>query len=302
MLVLHNAPCLDVFRLKAKLVPDDSRRHVDAWIRRAIKDNPLVLQLSFWDYFKLPHLSASPCRRLKRLDLYGFSLDHSFAEQLHSWFPHLEDLILGGCCHGFSFIKSDKLKNLEIEECEYELEDVFVIRAPGLTSLRLRTPDCYRDGVSLDAGNSLMKASVDLPGVWSPRREVMLLGSLFSVTSLELEGFQPEAMLHEDFDQLPIFNNLKTLLLGTNRRLCDGEHKHYKAHGRFLQKSPNLEKLVLDVLGYGYSSHHVLPAGSTAASVESTAGRIASFSVLLLWSSETETGSDGFQCPENGQT
>ncbi|TVU14402.1 hypothetical protein EJB05_37867, partial [Eragrostis curvula] len=247
LLVLHNAPCLDVFRLKTVFIPRDSRRNVDAWIRRAIKHNPLVLQLSLGDYDELPHLSASPCRRLKRLELNGYlSLDHSFAEQLHSWFPHLEDLILRQCYHGFSFIQSDKLKNLEIEECENESEGVFVIRAPGLSSLSLDIwPDRYGYGISLDAGNSLVKASIDLPGEWSPRRELKLLGSLFSVTSLEMIGFQSKAVLDEEFDKLPIFNNLRTLSLGTHFDVFYGYEDHYKAHGRFLQKSPNLEKLTL---------------------------------------------------------
>ncbi|TVU14403.1 hypothetical protein EJB05_37868 [Eragrostis curvula] len=251
LLVLHNAPCLDVFRLKADFVPHYSRRHLDAWIRRVVKDNPLVLQLlvSCFDaedeyyYYQLPHLGSSPCRRLKRLDLNGLYLDHSFAEKLQSWFPHLEDLILRECRQGFSVLQSDKLKNLDIKQCEYVSSDVFVIRVPALASLHLDIVYCYyKKGISLDAGKSLMKASVDIHTTnWSQRSEVMLLGGLFSVANLELIGFQPEAMLDEEFDKLPIFNNLRTLSLGLRYHAHDAHA--FKALGKFLQKSPNLENL-----------------------------------------------------------
>ncbi|TVU14409.1 hypothetical protein EJB05_37875, partial [Eragrostis curvula] len=92
---------------------------------------------------RLTRSRSDPCRRLKRLDLNGLYLDHSFAEKLQSWFPHLEDLILRECRQGFSVLQSDKLKNLDIKQCEYVSSDVFVIRVPALASLHLDIVYCY---------------------------------------------------------------------------------------------------------------------------------------------------------------
>lgn len=203
LLILHNAPCLDAFRFHASFVDCDPLRHLDRWVRRAIKDNPLVLELfvlcrSAPLSYQLPHLSSSPCRRLKRLQLTGISLDHSFAGQLRSWCPELEHLVLERCNIGFCCIESDKLKNLVVKYCKGQPADVFVVRTPALTSLCLHIPFAtYKNGVSLDAGNLLMQASVHvLPTFSSPIKcEIILLGSLFNVTNLELKGFRARVRL-----------------------------------------------------------------------------------------------------------
>ncbi|PUZ47250.1 hypothetical protein GQ55_7G149600 [Panicum hallii var. hallii] len=256
LLVLHDAPCLDAFRLAASSASHDSRRHIDAWVRRAIRGNPLVLEVRNMssdghDLYQLPHLgSSSRWRRLKRLKLIGVSLDHSFAKLLHYWWPHLEDLVLVQCQIGFCSIESDRLNNLAIQYCTNPPADVFVIRASGLAALSLALHNnSYRNGVSLHVGNSLVRASVTLKrDEFSPRNEAMILGSLFNVASLAMKDFQAMAILDTElFDKLPTFNNLRTLTLNPfslNSTVCDVHN--FKALGRFLQKTPNMLMLTLE--------------------------------------------------------
>lgn len=45
LLILHNERCRDAFRLVALFVGPDSFRQIDRWIRRAVKDDPLVLEI-----------------------------------------------------------------------------------------------------------------------------------------------------------------------------------------------------------------------------------------------------------------
>ncbi|CAL5067929.1 unnamed protein product [Urochloa decumbens] len=247
LLMLHRAPCLDAFRLNVLFHGHDETRHMDPWVRRAIKDNPLLLKVSVIcmtnpvSYYQLPHLGSSPCRRLRRLQLTGMSLDHSFAERLHSWWPYLDDLNLNKCCIGFCGIESNKLENLAVTNCRNQLADVFVIRAPHLASLHLGIP------FSIDAGNCLVRASISLlHHAFSPRSLAVLLGSLFSVTSFELKGFQAMAVLDEEFDKVPTFDNLRTLSIDSRfLDLSRSDVRKFKALGRFLQKFPILERLTL---------------------------------------------------------
>ncbi|CAN6228215.1 unnamed protein product [Urochloa humidicola] len=246
LLMLHQAPCLDAFRLNVFLEEHDESRRIDRWVRRAIKGNSLVLKVSVVclttpGSYQLPHLASSPCRRLRRLQLFGMSLDHSFAERLHFWWPYLDDLNLSRCCIGFSCIDSDKLVNLVVTYCINQPADVLVIRAPHLASLELDIP------YSLDAGNCLVRASISLKHhALSPRSEAVLLGSLFSVASFELKGFQTMAVLDEEFVKVPTFDNLRTLSVDSCfLDLSRSDVRKFKALGRFLQRSPNLERLTL---------------------------------------------------------
>ncbi|XP_012699763.1 uncharacterized protein LOC101773073 isoform X2 [Setaria italica] len=104
---------------------------------------------------------------------------------------------------------------------------------------------CYNNGLSLEAGNSLVKASISvMPEQLSPRTEAILLGSLFSVTSLELQFFQAMAFLDNELDKFPMFDNLRTLSL-SYCFFSERDADKLKALGRFLHKSPNLEELIL---------------------------------------------------------
>uniref|UniRef100_A0A0D9ZL48 F-box domain-containing protein n=1 Tax=Oryza glumipatula TaxID=40148 RepID=A0A0D9ZL48_9ORYZ len=88
-----------------------------------------------------------------------------------------------------------------------------VIIAPRLVSLRLLIR--VRDGtVSLYGVNSLVEASIDVSNCqMSPSGEAMLLGALFSATNLELKGTRAMAILDEELDKFPLFNNLRNLSL-----------------------------------------------------------------------------------------
>ncbi|XP_012699762.1 uncharacterized protein LOC101773073 isoform X1 [Setaria italica] len=109
---------------------------------------------------------------------------------------------------------------------------------------------CYNNGLSLEAGNSLVKASISvMPEQLSPRTEAILLGSLFSVTSLELQFFQAMAFLDNELDKFPMFDNLRTLSL-SYCFFSERDADKLKALGRFLHKSPNLEELILQDFWY----------------------------------------------------
>jgi hypothetical protein len=87
----------------------------------------------------------------------------------------------------FCGIESDKLENLVVRYCIDQPADVFAIKAPHLASLSVQLGVPF----SLDAGNSLVRASISLNhGEFSPRSGAMLLGSLFNVTSFKWEYFQ----------------------------------------------------------------------------------------------------------------
>ncbi|CAL4897453.1 unnamed protein product [Urochloa decumbens] len=87
------------------------------------------------------------------------------------------------------------------------------------------------------------------PYQFSERIEAIFLGSVFNVTSLELQSFQAMAIMDKELDNFTTFDNLRTLSLN----LCflsNRDANKFKALGRFLQKSPNLEKLILKNFWY----------------------------------------------------
>ncbi|KAF8714799.1 hypothetical protein HU200_027328 [Digitaria exilis] len=260
LLMVHKASCLDAFNLTASYADHDSLRHIHAWMRHAIRGNPKVIEvrtMCFYGYdllYQLPHLgSSNPTgRRLTSLKLTGVSLDNSFTELFHSaaW-PHLEDVVLVQCQLAFPRIESERLKILGFQYCTTPAAEVFVIRAPRLASLSmsLHSNSCEK-GVVLDVGSPLVRASVSLKrDEFSARNEAMLLGSLSNVTSLEIRDFQAMAILDTElFDKLPVFNNLRNLALNpfsVDDTISD-EHNSFKALGRFLQKTPNMETLTLE--------------------------------------------------------
>jgi len=181
------------------------------------------------------------------------SLEHIFGEQLRSECPVLEDLELWRC-REFSGLHSDTLKKLYVYDCSGGAADKLVIRAPSLASLSLSLPihgACgYRNGVLLYTEKFLAEAWISMGyNQLSRRGGAILLGSLFNVTSLELISFSAMAILHEEFDKSPVFDNLRTLsLIG----FFDSKHdvNKFRALGRLLQKLPNLEKLTLKYFWY----------------------------------------------------
>ncbi|CAL5031977.1 unnamed protein product [Urochloa decumbens] len=252
LLMRHMAPRLDAFRLGIgfPFTSADWGLDVDRWIRRAMEYCPVVMEIQLTDAFgvryQLPKLVSC---HLKRLVLYAVYLEHSFAEQLHSGCPVLEDLVLWEC-HEFRGLQSDTLKNLVVHNCSSGDADILLIRTP-LASLRLDfLYNSYRNGILLGTGKFLVKASISLrSGMLFQRSEAILLGSLFNVTSLGLQTINAMAVLDKEFDKSPAFDNLRTLSLNHcfhNKR----DVNKFKALGRLLQKSTNLEKLTLQNFWY----------------------------------------------------
>lgn len=99
-------------------------------------------------------------------------------------------LILYMCDYSFDVIQSDTLRNLVVSGCRGWVAKTLIVRAPCLASIFL--DDCVDINIlSLEAGNSLVEASISVtPAQLSPTTEAILLGSLSSVTFLELEFFQ----------------------------------------------------------------------------------------------------------------
>ncbi|CAN6228199.1 unnamed protein product [Urochloa humidicola] len=250
LLMRHRAPRLDAFRLHIIYMISrgvDWRPDVDRWIRRAMEYCPVVMEIRLSSVcgrrYHLPKLVSC---HLKRLNISCVNLESSFAEQLHSGCPVLEDLKIWRC-RGFRGFQSDTLKNLVASECESG-PDMWIIRAPSLASVHLSFPYYNCTDVLLDTGNSLAKASICGSRIYiSGRGEAILLGSLVNVTSLELSCFHAKVFLDKEFDKAPIFQNLRTLSLD-ECFVGIPEAVKFKSFGRLLQKSPNVEKLTLQNL------------------------------------------------------
>jgi hypothetical protein len=218
LLMLHNAPRLDAFRFAIDGgISADRLPAVDGWVRRGIMCSPSVLDIEIFNTgepglfeeissFELPSIESASCR-LKRLTLVGVSLGTSFAEQLRSGCPVLEDVHLEDCCTEFNAIQSHTLKKLSLFFCyRRHSVDTLAIRAPALATLALdlNTPEHgEKKEVSVDGlSNSLVKAWIFYPHDMAPRSRVMLLGSLSNVTKLELTGcFSTEVCIYVPFSR-----------------------------------------------------------------------------------------------------
>ncbi|XP_051206814.1 MEIOTIC F-BOX protein MOF isoform X2 [Lolium perenne] len=217
LLFRSNAASVDKFCLYAH---EHNHRDVDKWIRRGIK----------------------------RLYLSNVSLDNCFAELLSSGSSPLEILELRSCWNYFWDITSHTLKDLFIDSCIHHDAHPLVITAPGLTSLRLNiTNTSYADGISVYQTTALAKAAIVIPSpVFFPvDNQRNLLRSLFSVTKLELGGFETKALLVDEFSEFQKFANMRTLLFG--EIFLDEGCLDVKLEllGSFMQNAPCLEKLTL---------------------------------------------------------
>jgi hypothetical protein len=179
------------------------------WVRRGLRCSPATLDVSG---IKLPPL-ASGTHRLTCLRLYNVRLHKDFEKHLSSWLPVLEDLEIR-CTEmrSISRIASNTLKNLTVDNSPTTNQGTslqFVVDAPRLSRLHL-VVQFQRLGifdVTLCEATSPAEASIcfldraQLRQVrggcyyWQDDKSLLLalcklLGSLSSVSSLELSGFQ----------------------------------------------------------------------------------------------------------------
>lgn len=246
LLFRSNAASVDKFCLYAH---EHNHRDVDKWIRRGIKYCPADLHISVLNdvAFKLPSL-GSCFGTLRRLYLSNVSLDNCFDELLSSGSSPLEILELRSCWNYFWDITSHTLKDLFIDSCIHHDAHPLVITAPGLTSLRLNiTNTSFADGISVYQTTALAKAAIGIqsPGFFPVDNQRNLLRSLFSVTKLELGGFETMALLVDEFSEFQKFANMRTLLFG--EFFLDEGCLDVKLEllGSFIQNAPCLEKLTL---------------------------------------------------------
>ncbi|KAL6634315.1 hypothetical protein ACP70R_026986 [Stipagrostis hirtigluma subsp. patula] len=200
---------LDMFRLYARRRPTTP---VDGWIRRAVECCPTVLEVEIplaypvaddhAQAFVFPHLGSSLFRRLQRLRL-GY---------------------IWNCCSLTPATNSAR-----------DSEQPTVITAPSLESIILRIGDDsdFRYGISVCNAASLIKASICVD-YFSEENLHSLLGGLFNVTSLELEGFHTMGIMRD--------LSLKRCFLGHG---YDTVESKFEDLGKFLVNSPCLEKLTL---------------------------------------------------------
>ncbi|VAH96608.1 unnamed protein product [Triticum turgidum subsp. durum] len=242
----NNLVLLDAFRLL--LSSQDLRLPASDWVRRVINQDD------------------TPPHQLKRLHLCNVHLDMDFASHISDdRCPALEDVRLENCSYltaryeitSFSLKKLvvDGLYMVQDDESDDDEDEIFklIIRAPALVSLRLAGElDHIVDINEPHTVPSLVDASVHLPVMTDEELNNVeendatahqsVLGVLLNVTTLTLSHcrllFQPEDSVEL---QLLVFQNLRTLFLDE----CYIVGEDFVGLKPYLQKSPNLEKLIL---------------------------------------------------------
>ncbi|TVU14380.1 hypothetical protein EJB05_37844, partial [Eragrostis curvula] len=247
LLLFHAAPALDWFRLRVR-GGSSHQVELERWIRRGIKYNPAVLEVTLLTsamcMIKLPSLgpsTATAACRLRRLRLHGVSLDAGFADHIRTRCPLLEDLELKRCERCFQELVSATLKSLVIDSCgsgRFSRQQL-VVTAPVLASIRLAFVGCIRLFVLNGAAGSLLHASIG--ECFQDRKLCTLLGSMPNVRTLEFWGLLGyKELLKDEKKVFPKFHNLTTLLLGQ----CN-MREEFGILRFILENAPTLEKVTL---------------------------------------------------------
>jgi hypothetical protein len=174
LLLLNKAPSLDKLRIHVPALDICDRQANEAcsrWITRGAERNPAIIDIhmsfgcSLGSWF-FPNLGSGPSR-LIRLFLHGVKLDGSFAEQLRSAHPLLEELSLVSCTCYFSEIISRRLRRLKIDDCLDHTQQGFVVTSPKLTSLHASLSTiCCPNGIRVMDTSSFTEASVCVTTLW----------------------------------------------------------------------------------------------------------------------------------------
>ncbi|XP_078168779.1 FBD-associated F-box protein At5g60610-like [Carex rostrata] len=184
---------------------------------------------------------------LQKLEIGDASIDDDSIKMLLLGCPVLEELALTSCRLMFKDINSNVLKKLTIKKCSLRTTSLTLKNAPSLVTADLYNFSAYE-------------------------RELSLLGGLPNVTSLRLYATRDVLpLLKRDIPNCLILNNLKSLELGLFEKRYD-----WNLVICFLQNSPNLKKLVLNI-GRVISLSLSLCAGEMRGSSQDS-----SISVLLI--------------------
>ncbi|KAL6857056.1 hypothetical protein ACP4OV_018438 [Aristida adscensionis] len=222
------------------------------WIRHALKSNVQTLGIvdhdrndvddpdgpSMFDLVHYPFTSSY----LKRLHLCNVRIDNSFTKKLFSGCPALEDLEIVNCPIYATEFSSVTLKNLSIDyvRCPFGEEVTLeclkiVINMPSLVSLRIGgLINAMPILVEMDSLVTALISFGDHFQLLTYTDACNIVGALSNVTNLKL--LFPHGFLH-DVDDWCLLDDCKALL-------C------------LLERSPNLEVLVLKLNKCHVYKHH----------------------------------------------
>ncbi|CAL4994713.1 unnamed protein product [Urochloa decumbens] len=251
---------------------DEACRYIDVWIQHALNLKVQELRVCITSYeilededtvyqWRLPNklLTSEHLTKLEliRVELKDHSLDFSSC-------PVLKYLKMEFCNLLVNRIVSPSIKHLIITCCGFKPEARTRISAPSLISLQLvdcreRTPflesmpllvsafvrlrnccDCCAN--SYETGDCGDDSCEGCTGSNIGKNTCVLLQSLSGSTNLELTAETAVFILRKDLTRCPVFSKLKTLLLND---WCITANLGPLIS--FLQHSPNLEKLTLQL-------------------------------------------------------
>ncbi|XP_062205222.1 LOW QUALITY PROTEIN: F-box/FBD/LRR-repeat protein At1g16930-like [Phragmites australis] len=249
-LMLHNPTALDEFNLWYPVPDGDSidwdteSEDANLWIGHALQCNARSVNVSIWDarLYLDSAVFTSKCF-LTSLELSCVALFLGFFKSLQMGCTVLERLMLHDCAISDIEISSQTLKVFTIDVgCNFTFSERASISIPSLINLGYFP---YQRMLPLPTNMaSLETASVSVGTVHAPVDGIcQFLRGLSDVTNLEL-CYEGETEMEKNFQWCPKFNNLTILTLG-KWCLCADLY----ALIVFLQNSPNLLKLTLELRG-----------------------------------------------------
>ncbi|OEL24430.1 hypothetical protein BAE44_0014551 [Dichanthelium oligosanthes] len=249
-LMLRNPVALDEFWLRYNITyysdPDADSEDANLWIRHALQSNARSVEVFGGGVISLqldPAVFASECCFLTSMLLSDVFLEPPFFRNLQTGCPVSERLILRCCAIVDTEISSHTLKDLTIDdECHCIFEGRASISIPSLVDLHF-----FPNGTGiplLENMESLVTASLLIRTDKDTQVDDIrqFLRSLSGVTELEFNCLGTTLEIEQNLQWCPKFNNLTTLTL-------DGWclYEDFYPLIVFLQNSPNLEQLTLEL-------------------------------------------------------
>ncbi|TQD90272.1 hypothetical protein C1H46_024189 [Malus baccata] len=231
-----------------------------------------VLKLQFHFIARPPTSKCFPNLKFLNVDIHHPDVDS--VEKVLSYFPVLEDLVIGGFLDDYDVesldinISAPELKTLvlSIETENFDEDFKLCTNSPKLEFLDVRLYGLSNFSLSINE-NSVVKANIDLPYEEQPSgesadvedihqyaeqhdRAIAIFKDICNVKYLSLSAHNLEG-------DLPAFDNLNQLKLVLFD--CD----YWRFLTKLLQRSPNLEHLVFEhKVQRSYSYSTPIPAGS----------------------------------------